>query len=146
MEETVALPSPREVAEDLIRRAPGQGWLRELTDELDREVRSEPLERFMELWGLSGAEAARAFGVSRQAFAKWRDGRLPADRAGAVADIATATDLLDRKVKRERIPAVVRRPAEAVGGRSLYDVACAGEHAAVLEAVRAMFDLRRVQP
>jgi hypothetical protein len=142
----MALPSPKEVAEDLIRRAPDEAWLRELTDELDREVRTEPLDRFMELWGLSGAEAARAFGVSRQAFAKWRDGRLPADRAGAVADVAAATDLLDRKVKRERIPAVVRRRAEGLGGRSLYDLACADGHAAVLEAVRAMFDLRRAQP
>jgi hypothetical protein len=142
----MALPSPKEVAEDLIRRAPDEAWLRELTDELDREVRTEPLDRFAELWGLSGAEAARAFGVSRQAFAKWRGGRLPSDRAEAVADLAAATELLDRKVKRERIPAVVRRSAEGLGGRSLYDMACAGEHAAVLEAVRAMLDLRRVQP
>jgi hypothetical protein len=138
--------SPRAVAEDLIRRAPSRRWLRALTDELDRKVRADPLERLMSLWALSGAEAGRAFGVTRQAFAKWLENGVPADRAPALADLAAATDLLDRHLKRERIPAVVRREAERLGGRSLYDMACAGEHPAVLEAVRAMFDLGRVQP
>jgi hypothetical protein len=142
----MALARPEDVAEDLIRRAPDEAWLRRLTDELDRHVRTEPLERFTTLWGLSGAEAARAFGVSRQAFAKWEARGIPADRTPAVADLAAATDLLDRRVKRDRIPAVVRRPAEVLGGRSLYDLACEGRHAEVLAAVRAMFDLRRVQP
>lgn len=142
----MALPKPEKMVEDLIRRAPGQSWLRELTDRLDREVRTEPLDRFMKLWGLSGAEAARAFGVSRQAFAKWSQNGVPSDRAEAVADLSAATDLLDHRVKRERIPAVVRRKADRLGGRSLYEVACDGRHRDVLEAVRTMFDLRRVQP
>jgi len=138
--------TPRAVAEDLIRRAPSRHWLRALTDELDRKVRAEPLERLMTLWALSGAEAGRVFGVSRQAFAKWLENGVPAERAPAVADLAAATDLLDRHVRRERIPAVVRREAERLGGRSLYEMACAGEHRAVLAAVRTMFDLGRVQP
>jgi hypothetical protein len=138
--------SVKDVATDLIRNAPDQGWLRELADMLDRQVRTEPLDRFTHLWGLSGAEAARAFGVSRQAFAKWVENGVPADRTRAVADLSAATDILDRRVKRERIPAVVRREAEALGGRSLYEMACAGEYGAVHEAVRTMFDLRRVQP
>jgi hypothetical protein len=49
-------------------------------------------------------------------------------------------------VKRERIPAVVRRPAEDLGGRSLYELASEGRHADVREAVATMFDLRQVQP
>lgn len=142
----MALPSVKDVADDLVRTAPDHDWLRELTDELDRRVRTEPLERFAALWGLSGAEAARAFGVSRQAFAKWRRNGIPADRAPAVADLAAATDVLDRRVKRERIPAVVRRKADTLGGRSLYDLACEGRHREVLDAVRTLFDLRRVQP
>jgi hypothetical protein len=138
--------TPRAVAEDLIRSAPSQRWLRALTDELDRKVRTDPLERLMTLWALSGAGAGRAFGVTRQAFSKWLENGVPADRAPAVADLAAATELLDRHVRRERIPAVVRRQAEQLGGRSLYEMACAGEHRAVLEAVRTMFDLGRVQP
>lgn len=142
----MAMPKPKEMAEELIRQAPDQAWLRELTDRLDRSVRTGPLERFMSLWGLSGAEAARVFGISRQAFSKWFDNGIPADRTGAVADLTAATEELDRRVKRERIPAVVRRKAEALGGRSLYEIACEGRHGEVRERVRAMFDLRRVQP
>jgi transcriptional regulator with XRE-family HTH domain len=142
----MAMPAAKDVAEDLIRNAPDQAWLRSLTDELDRQVRTEPLERFTTLWALSGAEAARAFGVSRQAFSKWSQNGVPADRSPAVADLAAATDVLDRRLKRELIPAVVRREAPALGGHSLYEMACLGRHDEVLEAVRAMFDLRRVQP
>ncbi len=140
------MPAAKEMAEELIRRAPDADWLRELTDALDRKVRTQPLDRLMRLWSLSGAEAARAFGVSRQAFAKWLERGVPAERAQAVAEMDAATEILDRRVKRERIPAIVRREARALGGRSLYEMARAGRHGEVLEAVRAMFDLRRIQP
>ena len=119
-------------------------WTRRFLDELDHRVRSEPLERLLSLWDLSNAAAARMFGVSRQAFAKWRESGPPADRAARIADLAAATDLLDRSVKRERIPAVVRREAPALGDRSLLALAESGGD--VLGAVRAMLDLRRVQP
>jgi hypothetical protein len=140
------MATPAEVAERLVEEAPDERWLRALIDDLDRRVRVEPLERFKGLWGLSSAEAARAFGISRQAYSKWCASGPPADRAPAIADLATATDRLSRHLKRDRIPAVVRRRAEALGGRSLYDLACEGRHAEVREAVDAMFDLRRVQP
>jgi hypothetical protein len=63
-----------------------------------------------------------------------------------VADLAAATDLLDRYVKRERIAAVVRREAPALDGRSLLDLAEGGDTEAVLARTREMFDLRLVQP
>ncbi len=138
--------SPERAAEQLIAEAPSRSWLRELTDVLDREIRTDPLERFMVLWDLSASEAARAFGVSRQALSKWRRDGVPADRTPVLADVAAATDALDRRVRRERIPAVVRRPAAMLGDRSLYDVLLDGGHAEVLAAVHEMFDLRRVQP
>jgi len=123
-----------------------QEWTRRLVDELDRAVRTEPLERFIDLWALSNAGAARIFGVSRQAFSKWLSNGPPASRSDAVADLATATDILDRYVKRERIPAVVRRPAPLLGDLSLLEVAAARDTRAVADAVVAMFDLRRIQP
>jgi transcriptional regulator with XRE-family HTH domain len=138
--------SPHDVAKELIEEAPSTDWLRALADDLDRRLRAAPLDQWLALWGLSDAEAARAFGVSRQAIGKWRRGGVPPGRAPALADLAAATDILDRKVKRERIPAVVRRAAPSLDGRSLYELACAGEHARVLEAVRHTFDLRRIQP
>ncbi len=42
--------------------------------------------RTIEIWGLSQAEAARPFGVSRQAVGKWLRQGAPPDRAGAMAD------------------------------------------------------------
>jgi len=137
--------SPQDAAAALLATSDPQ-WTRQLVDELDRAVRTAPLERFTELWGLSNSAAAAVFEVSRQAFAKWLTRGVPASRADAVADIATATDLLDRYVRRERIPAVVRRKADVLGGRTLLEVATEGDTAAVLEAVSSMFDLRRVQP
>lgn len=142
----MALPAPKKMAQQLASRAPSKAWLRALTDDLDRQLRTDPLERFLVLWGLSATEAAQAFGVTRQALSKWRKDGIPADRSVALADISAATDLLDRKVKREAIPAVVRRPAAMLGDRSLYDLACDGLHEELLRAVERMFNLRRVQP
>jgi hypothetical protein len=56
-----------------------------------------------------------------------------------VADLAAATDLLVRHLQRDRIPAVVRRPAPALGRRSLLELLDAGEAHGVLAACRAMF-------
>ena len=134
------------VAAATIAAAADPEWTRRFVDELDRTVRTEPLERFVELWGLSNSAAAAVFGVSRQAFSKWLKTGAPSDRAGAVADLAAATDGLDRYVKRERIPAVVRRPSPMLSDRSLLDLASDGETHRVAEAVDQMFDLRRVQP
>ena len=136
--------TPEEAAAVLSRSDPA--WTRRLVDELDRTIRTDPLERFTQLWDLSNSAAARVFGVSRQAFSKWLHAGPPAARSAAVADLSIATDLLDRYVKRERIPSVVRRPASNLGGRSLLDIAGDGDTGAVAEAVATMFDLRRVQP
>ena len=142
----MAQPGPHDLAEQIIAQAPSLEWLRAVTDDLDREIRRDPLERFLALWDLSASEAARAFSVSRQALSKWRQSGVPADRIPGLMDLAEATNLLDRRVKRERIPAVVRRAAETLGGQSLLDLAFEGRHAEVRDAVVAIFDLRRVQP
>jgi hypothetical protein len=137
--------TPRDAAAT-IAAAADPDWTRQLVDELDRTVRTDPLERFVALWGLSNSAAAAVFGVSRQAFSKWLKTGVPPGRANATADLAAATDLLDRYVKRERIPAVVRRPATMLEERSLLDLASNGETRRVAEAVERMFDLRRIQP
>ena len=123
-----------------------RNWLREFVGQLDLSLQRSPLERLVALWGVSSAEAAGFFGVSRQAFAKWLQAGPPPDRAPAVAALDDATELLARHLKRERIAAVVRRQSALTGGRSLLQMAGAGEHEQVLGAVRTMFDLRRIQP
>jgi hypothetical protein len=80
----MAYPTPHAVAERLIAEAPSRSWLRALADDLDRELRTDPLERFMALWGISASEAARAFGVTRQALSKWRKAGVP----GSLLDLA----------------------------------------------------------
>jgi predicted transcriptional regulator len=118
-------------------------WVEQFIAALDRRLAAESLGRILATWDLSQAEAARLFGVSRQAVGKWLTGGVPADRAVAVADLAAATDLLVRYLRRDRIPAVVRRAASVTGGRSLLDVA-AEYPGAALDAVRGMFDFARI--
>lgn len=121
-------------------------WLRELIDALDREVRTSPLERLITHWKLSNAAAARLFGVSRQAFAKWLDNGPPAERADDVTTVDNITGLLDRYLKRERIAAVVRRPSENLGSRSILEALEDGDYQEAERSIRSTFDLRRVQP
>ena len=92
-------------------------------------ARVDAFTRTTETWDLSQAEAARLFGVSRQAVGKWRRHGVPRERAGAVADLAAATDLLVRHLKRDRIPAVVRRPIPALDGVSLVELLGARRYA-----------------
>lgn len=136
---------PNEMARELVDSA-DVDWLRRLVDALDRELRTEPLERLAALWDLSNAAAARIFGVSRQAYAKWLDKGPPADRADDVAAVDNITALLDRYVKRERIPAVVRRPSPKLGDESIIERLESGDYEQTAALVADTFDLRRVQP
>lgn len=136
---------PAEVVARLFDAADDE-WARGFVAEVERRSATGRLERLTARWRLSNAAAAEVFGVSRQAFSKWlRDGP-PAEREPPIADLDAATDLLERYVRADRIPAVVRREAPALGGTSLLAMARAGRTTEVLQAVRAMFDLRRVQP
>lgn len=128
------------VAELVAAHRAHPGWLDEFADEFDRRRGAADLERLLRVWGLSRAEAGTAFGVSRQGFSKWLEQGVPGERASAVADVGRATDLLAHHLKRDRIPAVVRRAAPALGGRSLLEVLAAGETFELLAAVRSMFD------
>lgn len=137
-------------ADDLIELAPGEAarilvqqaderWVSELQRSLDRERAQVDLDRILAVWGLSQTEAAELFGVSRQAISKWRARGVPVGRLGAVSDLAAATDLLVRHLKRDRIPAVVRRRTERLGNESLLDLVATGQTRETLDACRRMF-------
>jgi len=117
-----------------------------LAQYLERHLSAEPLGRFERVWQLSSSQAAAVFGVSRQAYAKWRSGGIPADRRVDVQLADQATSTLLAHVRVDRIPVVVRRPAVSLGGRSLLDIARANDLEAVRDEVEAVFDLGRVQP
>lgn len=120
--------------------------LRRLLDRLDHELSAGPLDRTVRLWDVSAADLGRMFGVTRQAAAKWLADGPPAARRDDVALLDEITGLLDRWVKRERIPAVVRRPVDVHGGRSRLDVALAGELEVLRDELRDTFDVTRVAP
>lgn len=136
---------PAEAASRILAGA-DRSWARRFVDEVDRQQATGRLQRLTSRWQISNAAAAEIFGVSRQAFSKWLTKGPPASREGAIADLDAATELLERYLRPERIPAVVRREAPALDGRSLLQLARTAPSAEVLEAVRTMFDLRRVQP
>jgi hypothetical protein len=137
---------PRDAAAELAAAHQDErGWLDEFAESLDRHRAGQSLARTLAVWDLNQSQAARIFGVSRQALNKWLDHGVPADRAEAIADLAAATDLLVRYLKRERVPAVVRRPAEALKNRSLLELLEGGETRTVLEVCRDMFQFDRAQ-
>ena len=131
------------VVADLLARESADVLAR-ISVRLERMRAVHPLDRVMQTWDLSHADVGRMFSLSRQAIAKWLNIGVPAERVTAVADMAAATDLLLHHLKPDRVPAVVRRPAAALGGKSLLDLASAGETAAVLTACRAMFQFGNV--
>lgn len=137
----VAAPAgPQRTARSLVQQhADDPQWLDAFVEAFERQRGGMDLGRVMRVWGLSQSDAGRLFGVSRQAVAKWLRAGVPVERVVAVADLAAASDLLVRYLKRDRIPAVVRRPAPALGDRSLLDLVGEGDTRAVLEATRAMF-------
>lgn len=129
---------PRRAAEVLVESADAD-WLTELQLSLDRHRSRSDLDRVLGVWGLSQSEAARLFGVTRQAIGKWRSHGVPQSQIEAVADLAAATDLLLRYLKRDRIPAVVRRASDRLGGRALVQLVASGRTRELLEACRDMF-------
>ena len=121
-------------------------WTQEFLRALEARVRTSPLERLLATWDLSAAAAGRLFGVSRQAVAKWRESGVPDDRAVVLADLVAATDILERYVRRDRIPAVVRRRSPLLDDLSLLELAEQGRSDEVRRGVATMLDLRRVAP
>ena len=96
--------TPVQAAASITARG-GSEWTRQLADELDRVVRTDPLEHLVALWGPSNVAAERMIGVSRQALSERRTAGPPTARAAAIGDLALATDLLDQYAKWERIAA-----------------------------------------
>jgi len=130
--------APGEAARVLIRNA-DETWLSELQRSLDRHRAHADLDRILAIWGLSQSDAAKLFHVTRQAIGKWRTQGVPAGRVETLADLAAATDLLVSHLKRDRIPGVVRRPSDRLGGMSLLELVAAGRSREVLLGCREMF-------
>jgi DNA-binding XRE family transcriptional regulator len=113
-------------------------FYRAVGDELARA--RMPLDRIASVLGVSRTELARLFGVRRQAIEQWEARGVPGERQEKLATLDAIADLLSAKLKPERIPGVVRRPAAAYGDRSILDAIAVGEEALVLDELRDAFD------
>jgi len=80
------------------------------------------------------------FGASRQAASSWLDRGVPPARKPKLFTVLNVADLLERKLKPGRLPAVVRRTAAAYGGRSMLQQIEADRHEELLASVRESFD------
>lgn len=137
---------PQAAAEEIFAAHQSErAWLDAFAESLDRRRAGQSLARTLTAWDLSQSEAARMFGVSRQAVSKWLEQGAPAERSEAIADLAAATDLLVRYLKRDRIPAVVRRAIPACQGATLLDLLAEGRTRELLGACRDMFDFEWAQ-
>jgi hypothetical protein len=130
--------APDEAARVLVQNA-DDAWLSELQRSLDQRRSHADLDRILAVWNLSQTAAAELFHVTRQAISKWRAQGVPTSRIDTVADLSAATDILVRYLKRDRIPAVVRRRSDRLQGMSLLDLVAAGRSRDVLLACRGMF-------
>lgn len=134
-------PNPRAAADklyELYKNAPD--WLDKFTDQLDRHRARDALSRILSVWGFSQSELARILGVSRQALSKWLYRGLPEERLPLIGDWSAATDILVHYLKRDRIPAVVRRPMEDYDDITLVDLLAKRDGAKLLRACREFFD------
>ncbi|MGN6556541.1 MAG: hypothetical protein ACTHLH_00825 [Solirubrobacterales bacterium] len=104
------------------------------------EMTELPLERIRRVLDLNRTELAALFGVTRQAVERWEAQGVPADRAAKLSTINAIVDLLEAQLKRDRIPAVVRRSAPAYGERSVLEAISAGEEGLALMELRDAFN------
>lgn len=80
------------------------------------------LAEIRQVLGLSAAEAAALFGVTRQAVEQWQQTGVPADRRAGVERVRDVAAVLYDELLPERIPQVVRTPARGLTGRTILDV------------------------
>jgi len=98
------------------------------------------LESLLAAWHLTVTEMATLFGVRRQAVGQWLDDGVPAGRLPKLATMQRVAELLERNLLPERIPAVVRAPADRWSGATMLEMIAADRHEELLADVARSFD------
>jgi hypothetical protein len=70
----------------------------------------------------------------------WLDSGVPQGHVAQVTAVAAVSQVLERYLRLDRIPDVVRRPALMLGGASLLSLVATGRTAEALALTRQMFD------
>jgi hypothetical protein len=131
-------PRSRRLPEwDLDEQGVGR-FYRAVWDELERS--EAPLERIRVVLGLNRTELAALFGVRRQALDRWSAHGVPAERQEKLATLGEIADLLEAKLKGDRVAGVVRRSTSAYGGRSILAAIADDDQESVLAELRDAFD------
>ena len=104
-------------------------------------ARDRLLSTIEEPLGLSKTELGRLFGVTRPGHRRgWHEQGVPAARQAKAATVAATVDLLARRLKPERLPGLVRRPARAYGGLTVLEMIARDRHEELLAITRRSFD------
>jgi hypothetical protein len=127
---------PPQVSDDLA----AMRFVRRVRFHLNHPDTMHPLQRIMEAFDLSKTDTARLFGVSRQAVDHWLTHDVPADRQEKVSTLLALLDILQRKLKSDRLPGVARRPADAYGGLTMLELIAADRHGELLDVTRRSFE------
>jgi hypothetical protein len=98
-----------------------------------------PVERVMEVFGLTQTEMGTLFGVTGEAVRGWVP-NVPASRRAKLTAMVALGDLLERKLKPGLVPSIARTPAAAYGGRSMLDRIREDGHQELLDLTKRSFD------
>jgi transcriptional regulator with XRE-family HTH domain len=116
-----------------------QRFLRRVRFHLNNPDTMNPLRRVMEAFALSQTDTARLFGVTRQAIAQWLADGVPAERQEKLTALLALLDILQRKLKADRLPGIARRAADAYGGLTMLEMIAADRHDELLAITRDSF-------
>lgn len=127
-------------AADAATPPPNARLLKLVSDEVTALLGARtPFDEIRDTLDLSWPELARLLHVRRQAIEQWRVRGVPPARSADLDRLLEACRFLKSRLKRERIPQIVRAPSERLRGRSMLDLAAADGPAALLEYLRALF-------
>lgn len=94
------------------------------------------LREIRKAFSLNSEEAGSLFGITRQGYRKWEADGVPTARLADVDRTVQLVRLMQRRLRPERLPALVRTPASDLGDRSVLQVVREDGPLAVMEYMR----------
>ncbi len=89
---------------------------------------------------LSSSEVAVLMGVNRPTIDEWLLNGVPSEHAAKLRVLIEIADILDYRLRDGLAPEVVRRPADAYGGRTMLEVISDDEHDWLLQSTKDIFN------